>query len=430
MRAFTQTSLVETPTLWTLSACIDYARKNNLQVKSSTLDYENAQIELKTARAAQYPSLDFGSNQGFSNGNKLNDNGNFVTNPQYTGTYSLNTDIVIYNGRRLVQTVKQRKINIELQDQLVQKIQNDIEIAVTKSYLEVLYAKESLTTDSLILETSNMQTKEAEEKYRVGAINLSDLVQIKAQYGNDFYAFIVSKNLLRQSILSLKQLLELDIDHDINLYFPSIEELLVVTDIPSLHSVYYQALETMPEVKAAQLQIKSSTTGEKIAKAANLPSLTFNASVGTGHYTSADYSFLNQLGNNINENISIGIKIPIYQKREAKSAIEKAKISTQQSKLELQSVQKELLSTIESLYQNAISAKERYSAARLQLEASNKSYTLMIEQYKVGLKTLVELFTEKNNFISASEEILKAKYQAYLSIQLLNFYKNEPIEFF
>lgn len=43
------------------------------------------------------------------------------------------------------------------------------------------------------------------------------------------------------------------------------------------------------------------------------------------------------------------------------------------------------------------------------------------------MKNTVELLTEKNNYLSAQQEQIQAKYQAVLSIKLLNFYQNEAI---
>ncbi len=423
-------SVFTRPAVWDLQTCIAYARQHNLQVRNAQIDYEAAATDLKTAKAARYPSLNFGSNQGFTNGNTFNEtNGRFVSNPQYTGTYSLSTDMVIYNGSKLHNTVKQRKIDLETNRLLVDKAENDIEVAVTNAYLEVLYAVESMKTDSAILETSRMQYEEAQAKYEVGSLNLSDLAQLKAQYGGDLYNLTVSQNQVRQSTLALKQLLELDLDDEMSLRFPDVESLRITQEVPSLHTVYYTALETMPEIKAAESEITASVLNEKTAKAGRLPSITLSAAVGTGYYTSADFAFLNQLGNNINENVSLGIRIPIYQRREAKSAVDKAVLQTRRAELELQTAQKNLLATIESLHQDAVAAQERYKAAGLQMEAAQESYDLMREQYQAGLSTLVDMFSEKNNFVSATGEMLKAKYQAVLSLCLLNFYQNQPISF-
>ena len=414
--------------IWNLARCIAHAREHNLQVRLAQIDCEAAETDLKTAQAARYPSLGLSSNQGFTNGNTFNEtDGRFVSNPQYTGTYSLSSDLSLFNGGRLYYTLQQRKTDLHTKQLLMNKAQNDIEIAVTNAYLEVLYAKESVKTDSAILQTSALQYEEAQARYEVGQINLSDLSQLKAQYGSDLYNLTVSKNQLQSRLLELKQLLELGPNQTLLLDFPNLDENRTSREVPSLRTLYETALETMPEIKAAETQIASSLLGEKTAKASLLPSLSLSAAVGTGYYTSADFAFLNQLGRNINEHISLSIRIPIYQRREVKSAIDKAVLQTRKAETDYLSAQKDLLSTLENLHQNAIAAQERYKAATVQMQASEESYRLLNEQYQAGLSTLVDVFSEKNNFIKASAEMLKAKYQATLSLCLLDFYTQKTI---
>ena len=52
----------------------------------------------------------------------------------------------------------------------------------------------------------------------------------------------------------------------------------------------------------------------------------------------------------------------------------------------------------------------------------------MENEYKAGLKNVVDLLVEKNNYLSALQEQIQAKYQAVLAYKLLNFYRNEPID--
>ena len=50
------------------------------------------------------------------------------------------------------------------------------------------------------------------------------------------------------------------------------------------------------------------------------------------------------------------------------------------------------------------------------------------EQFNLGMKNTVELLTEKNNFLSAQQEMIQAKYMAVLSYQLLNFYQGKGMD--
>ena len=118
----------------------------------------------------------------------------------------------------------------------------------------------------------------------------------------------------------------------------------------------------------------------------------------------------------------MGISIPIYQRRQAKSSIETAKLNTRQAQIDLQSTQKSLLKEVEQAWQDARSAQSRYMAAVRNHEASKLSYDLALKEYEVGENTFVDVLSEKSTYLAAVEEMLKAKYQTVLALRLLAFY--------
>ena len=416
--------------VWCLQECIDYACQNNISVKSAQLDQQSAEVELKAAKASRIPSLSFGSSQGFTNGSKFNEgNGNFVTTSQYTGTYALSTGVTLYNGGRINNTVKQRKVLHEASRLLVEKARNDIELSVTASFLEVLYAIETLRADSAVLENSRAQLELAEVRYEAGSIRKSEYTRIKAQYETDHYSYVATESNLANRKLELKQLLEFGPDEELEVVVPEADRLVLRQEEPSVAEIYETALRNMPEIKASELRITASEYARKAARAQMIPSLSLNASVGTGYYTTSQFSFLNQMHNNLNENVNVGISIPIYQQRQAKSSIETAKINTRQAMLNLQSEQKQLLKEIEQAWQDTRSARLRYAAARRQYEAAEVSYALVQEEYGAGGKTFVDVLAEKATYLASVEELLKAKYQAALSMRLIDFYMNRPASF-
>ena len=44
------------------------------------------------------------------------------------------------------------------------------------------------------------------------------------------------------------------------------------------------------------------------------------------------------------------------------------------------------------------------------------------------MKNAVDLLTEKNNYLSAQQELIQAKYQSVLSLRLLEFYRGGRID--
>ncbi|MDP4270816.1 MAG: TolC family protein, partial [Bacteroidota bacterium] len=97
------------------------------------------------------------------------------------------------------------------------------------------------------------------------------------------------------------------------------------------------------------------------------------------------------------------------------------------AKLDYTSAQKDLLKTIESVYQDVVSAQSKYLAAKDQLKSTELSYKLTEEQFNLGMKNTVDLLTQKNKYLAAQQAFLQAKYTAVLNLKLLNFYQGTSI---
>ena len=411
--------------VWTLEDCIRYAREKNLNVQSAQVNLFSAESDIKQASAARLPGLSASISQGLTHARRdIESNENAYA---YSANAQLSASMTLYNGGRLNNTLTQKKTEAQARAYDVARTRNDIEISVTQAYLQVLYARESVGINQKTVESSLSQVELSKELYEAGSIALSDYAQMQSQYASDKYQLVAAQNTLDKSILDLKQLLELEAGYDFRLDFPEISDEQVSEPIPSSLSVYNAALQSMRAVKSAQLGIESAKLGEKIAKASGIPSLSLSAGIGTGYATTSSDAFARQLDRSLSENVGLSLSIPIFNNRNTRTAVEKARLQSVSADLSLQSVKKDLLSTVESLWQDAVSAQSRYQAASEQLRSAQISYDLVNQQFAEGMKNTVELLQEKNNHLSAQMEAVQAKYQAVLSIKLLNFYQNKPI---
>ena len=131
--------------------------------------------------------------------------------------------------------------------------------------------------------------------------------------------------------------------------------------------------------------------------------------------------------NSFNESVGLTISIPIFSNRQYKTAYNKAKYAITTSQLELLNTQKQLLQTVEGIYLDATSSQTQYTSATERLSYVKESYNLIDEQFSLGMKNTLELLTEKNNYLTAQQEQLQAKYMALMSVQLLNVYQKKPV---
>jgi outer membrane protein len=198
--------------------------------------------------------------------------------------------------------------------------------------------------------------------------------------------------------------------------------------LPSVAEVYKVAEEILPDMKSGRLGIESAKLSEEIAASAGIPSISASASMSTASYYNLDKPFFDQMRDNVGGGAGLTLSIPIINGRQVKTSKAKARLGTQQAELSYANSQKNLLSTLEGLYQDVVSAQSRYQAAQKKLQSAEVSYNLVSEKYNEGMINPVELLTEKNTYIAAQQELLQAKYQAILSRQLLNFYQGIPIE--
>ncbi len=422
-----QAAWAQSPGGWSLRKCIDYARENNIQVHSTQVTQQSSQEDLAEAKAKRVPSLDFSTSQNYVNQKSEKTDGNFEANGTYSGNYALKTGITIYNGSKLTNSLRQQEVINKSRQFQVDMARNDIEIAVTQAYLNILYANENVKISRQTVESSAAQLERSKALLEAGSIAPSDYAQMESQYSSDKYQLTVSQTSLDQNILTLKQLLELGLDESFDVQFPDLSSEDVLAEVPALDRVYRRALEVMPQVENSRLNVESAQLGEKIAAGDGLPSLTASASIGTGNISGTNYSFYNQLNNKLNENVGITLSVPIFNNRKGEVVDRTVALQTRQAELDYQSMEKDLLKDVESLYQDAVSAQSRYLAANDKVKSAETSYGLVLAQFNEGMKNTVELLTEKNNYLSAQQEQIQAKYQAVLSIKLLNFYQNEPI---
>jgi outer membrane protein len=403
---------------WTLRSSIDYALENNIQIQRAKLSMQSQEESRKQAKASMFPTLNFSASESFSNRQEAYSFGE---------NYGISSNVTLFNGLRLINNLKQQDLFLQTSELAIQEAENNIEIAITQSYLQILYAQESVKAAELTLSYSDAQLKQGEIFFRVGSIAESDLAQLQARSSNDKYRLIVAQNNLQSQILSFKQLLELEIDDEISIYFPELSDDDIINIPPAKKDVYETALSFMPQVESSLLNIKTAEYALKTSRSGRYPTLSMSAGISTGH-AGRDYdAYLDQLADNFAQNIGISLSFSILNRRTVKTDIAKSKILLEDSKLNAAQTEKDLLRSVESVYLDVISSQNRFLAAKEALSAAKISYELTEKRFNLGMKNTVELLNEKNAFENAQQEFLQAKYATILSQKLLDFYQNKEI---
>lgn len=421
--------------VWTLEDCINYAMQENISLKQSRLSEKNAEIDMKTAKNALFPNLSFSTSHNLIN-RPYQESSSTVSgteilysdnNTSYTGNYGLNAYWDLYTGGRNRKSIKQEDINMKIASLDFKATANNILESIAQVYVQILFADESVKVNENTLEVSRAQCARGKELLDAGSISMADYAQLQAQVSNDNYQLVTARATLQDYRLQLKQLLEIEGPEEMSVYLPEIDDAVVLSPLPDKEVVYQNAMGIRPEIESGRLSVSASELDVKIARSAYIPSLTLSAGIGTSHTSGTDFSFGEQIKNGWNNSIGLTLSVPIFNNRQTKSAVEKAELQLESTRLDLVETGKELYRTIENLWLDAYSAQQQYLAAEEQVRSAQTSFDLTSEQFNLGMKNTVELLTEKNNLLSAQQQLLQAKYMAVLNIQMLRFYQGMEI---
>lgn len=422
---------------WSLRDCIDYALANNIQLQKAKIKEYSALEDVKQSQAALLPSLNLSTSQNVNytpwpqQGRATVADGyvqSSVDKVYYNGSYSLSGNWTVWNGNKNRNNVKLNKVAAEQARLDSATTANNVLEQIAQLYVQILYSNEAIAVTKESLKTSQTNEQRGKTMVEVGKMSKADLAQLTAQRAQDEYAIVEAESNLRNYKRQLKELLQITSDEEFDVAVPSTTDDMALEAVPTLNDVYAASLEQRPEIKNAKLGIESSDLGIKVAKAGRMPTVSLNAGVMTSTSSMSDNAWGTQMKNNFSLGGGVTVSIPLFDNRQTKTAINKAKLQKQSYLLDLQDKQTTLYSTIENYWLQAVTNQNKFKAARVSTESAQASYELLSEQFKQGLKNTVELMTGKTNLLQAQQNELQSKYLAILNLNMLEFYQTGNIK--
>ena len=416
---------------WTMQECIDYAMQNNITLQKARLSQQSAVEDVKGSKGALLPTVSASANQSLGyrpwqdTGSTTVTNGLVNTKVDKTylnGSYGVNAQWTVWNGNKNTNNVKLNKLSGQQAELQVAETANSIQERIAQLYVQILYLDESIKVSKASLETSQKNEERGKEMVEVGKMSKADLAQLTAQRASDEYNVVDAQAQMANYKLQLKQLLELTGEEEFDVVIPQTTDDQALAEIPALQNVYQQALLSRPEIESSKLAIESSDLNVKIAKAGWLPSLSLSGSFSTSTNSLSSNGWSNQMKTNFSTQAGLTLSVPLFDGRQTRTSVNKAKIQRQQAQLDLQDQQKTLYQTIEGYWLDANTNQQRFRAAQTTVESEQQSYDLLAEKFNLGLTNIIELMNGKDKLLSAQQNRLQSKYQTILNQQLLRFY--------
>lgn len=456
--------VVQAQKAWSLQDCFDYAIENNISIKQIALSKSFAENTVKQNKMALYlPNASASVGESLNFGNSVDPTTyQFVNSNTNSTSFGLSASYGLFEGLTKINTLKANKENLSATEFEIEEVKNNIRIYITNLYLQIIIANDVLKISKEKIALTTNQLKNATALVDAGVQARGVLLDIEAQMANDELSVLTSENNLEKALNQLKLLLQLDP------YEPfGIQEVDVSQELEELavnpKNIATSAMDVMPQIKAAEFRRSAAEYDLKTAKGSLFPSLSLSGSIGTRYFSEAQNitgseivqnvtnfeiagnpvsasfqsespifsktPFLDQLGNNLSESISLGLNIPILAGWQRRTAIANAKINILKSDLDIEAKKNTINEEVFNAYTDMRLAQKRYQATNKSAQASDLAYNYANEKFKAGIMNSLEFETAKNRKISSQASVIQAKYDLFFKKLILDYYETGELKF-
>lgn len=432
---FVASLCVQAQEAWTLQRCLEHAAQNNITIQRNKLSELDAAEQLKQSKAALFPSLSFSMGQSlgyrpFQEATVIVQNGMATsTNNKVTenGSYGLNASWTVWDGGINRKNIEAQRLQGEIAAVQTEQSLKTIQEQIAQLYVQILYTIEAKRVNEQLASTAQQQLERGQERFKVGDLAKADVAQLESQVAQTRYDVVNIQTQIDGYKRQMKELLQLDINTPFDVATEEMSDERALQPIPDKTEVYDKALLSRPEIRNAQLQADAADLRLDIARRGYLPSISINAGMGASHYSADDRKLGEQMKRNLNGSAGIGLSVPIFDNRRNKTNVERAKINKTSAALDMLEKQTALGSTIENIWLQATSAQQRFISADAAVKSQETNFELINEQFKAGLKNIVDMLQARDNLLQAQQNKLQSKYTTILNTQLLHFYEGAII---
>ncbi len=414
---------------WTLQECVNHALENNISVKQSALDLETTEADKLEAIGNFLPSLNANANAQKNTGLSINPTNNQFENTTFgSAAGAVNVGYTLFDGLKNIRQLQRSKLSELAAQYRLDKMKDDIALAVANSYLQVLLNKANLE----VAKSQNVVTLEQLDRTNnlvdAGVLPRGDLLEIKATDASEKQKIAVAENTVKISLISLAQLLLIK---DYKTFDIAEEEYNIIDGGIADKDVYEiidSAKETRAEVKIAEKNVALAEKDLQITRGNYYPTLSafFGYNTRYADNDPLDRDFVEQLYLNDGFGYGVQLNVPIFNGFAVRSNVKRSKVNLKNTEYQLEQAELDLESNVYQAYVDAKGALKAYEAASVALESQELAYQYAKDRYDVGLTNAFDFSQSKLRFDNSKIEVNRSKFDYIFKLKVLELYFGVP----
>lgn len=383
-----------TPLNLTLPDVMQRARQYSQQVYSANIAARLAHEDTVQARAGLLPSVNGLSQYIYTQGNGT-PSGVFVAND---GVHIYNDQVIVHG--ELWNPAKRADLRRLMAAEAVARAKSDLAVrglvaTIVQNYYALVVSQRKIANAQQSLKETQELVDITQKQEAGGEVAHADVIKAQIQLEQR------QRDLQDAQLAVEKARLALGV-----LIFPSFGQAYSVADdlatapqLPPFFEVQALAGKNNPDIRVAQATVEQQTHAIASARAAYLPTLSFDYFFGIDANQFATH---NRDGKNLLGNVAQAqLNVPIWTWGATRSKIRQAELQLQQARNDLTFAQRNLLSEEQSFYLEAQTASAQVASLKRSMDLSADSLRLTLERYRAGEATILEVVDAQSTLAQA-----------------------------
>ena len=339
---------------------------------------------------------------------------------------SIGSNLVLYNGNNRVHSLKASAYQLEGQELLIKRSEQDIINFVALQFLQVLLDQELMKISEQNLVTQQRTLAEISGFVEAGSRPEVDRYRQEADVKRFELLVIRAKNNLSNDKAQLAQLLQLDPANDFVVVRPNwnIDQIRVLEY--NLDDLYMTTMSSRADFQRLEAIENASMHNFKGSFNGYVPFLSAFASYGSTFFNDNDPttptdSFSDQMSNRRSTSYGLNITIPLWDRLQTRNNRVFNKVNYENAANDVENLKITMKIEVQNAYNNFTDVKTGYSVSLAQYEAAKLAYETQQESYNVGLATQVELAIANEAYIGAQADLAQTGYRLLFQKILLDY---------
>lgn len=308
-----------------------------------------------------------------------------------------------------------------------QAAQQDLILRTAQRYFDVLAAQDTVDAAQATLEAFSRQLEQADKRFEVGLIAITDVQEARAAHDQAAAAVIQAK----RNLATAEELLRELTGESFRTLSTPIEDLPLKTPDPQNEEQWVNtALEQNLRVISARLATDIAKQDVNVARAGHLPTLDLVASKSDQDSTG------DQIGRNAAgattprspadqtqkfESIGIQVTVPIFSGGGTSAAVRQRVYLHRAARERLERANRETERATRDAYLGVLSEISRVKALKQALESSKTALQATEAGFEVGTRTTVDVLDARRRLFEAQTNYSRSRYDYILNVLNLQF---------